>query len=79
MYCLINIIVKKCGNYGIGGHYWTHPDYHHPDPKYEDAHHTGNRVATVLTVLEAPKAGSLYMFLLHSIISTEYLCLRYSM
>ena len=48
----------QCGNYGIGGHYWTHPDYHNPSP-----HHwmypgsVGNRVATILTILDSPSAG----------------------
>jgi len=42
-----------CGNYGIGGHYYTHPDYRQKDKIPEN----GNRVATILTVLDAPKAG----------------------
>jgi len=46
-----------CGNYGIGGHYWIHPDYHFPNPKHYLPGSVGNRVATVLTVLENPQAG----------------------
>merc|ERR1711976_66773 len=46
-----------CGNYGIGGHYWIHPDYHHPSHTHYFPGSTGNRVATVLTVLENPEAG----------------------
>ena len=40
-----------CGNYGIGGNYWTHHDSH-----------KSNRVATILTVFEAPKAGMFLYF-----------------
>ena len=46
-----------CGNYGIGGHYWIHPDYHRNSPMHYLPGSTGNRVATVLTVLESPEAG----------------------
>ena len=42
---------------GIGGHYWIHPDYHHPSHTHYFPGSTGNRVATVLTVLENPEAG----------------------
>jgi len=45
-----------CGNYGIGGHYWTHPDYYSKE-RVKEMGTKGNRVATILTVLEAPKAG----------------------
>ena len=51
------IIHLQCGNYGIGGHYWTHPDYYSRD-RIGEAGARGNRVATILTVLEAPKAGT---------------------
>lgn len=46
-----------CGNYGIGGHYFIHPDYH--NYRHTDYHpyNTGNRLATILTVLQAPEAG----------------------
>ena len=47
-----------CGNYGIGGHYWMHPDYHHDNPESYLAGRTGNRVATILTVLAGPEAGN---------------------
>ena len=47
----------QCGNYGIGGHYFIHPDYHHPHPQHYVPGATGNRVATVMTVLESPTAG----------------------
>ncbi len=46
-----------CGNYGIGGHYWMHPDYHNDYPEHYLPGSSGNRVATILTVLESPKAG----------------------
>jgi prolyl 4-hydroxylase len=46
-----------CGNYGIGGHYWIHPDYHQPNLNHYMPSSSGNRVATVLTVLENPEAG----------------------
>lgn len=47
-----------CGNYGIGGHYWTHPDYHNPNPEFWlQPGSVGNRVATILTILDAPTAG----------------------
>lgn len=42
-----------CGNYGIGGHYGVHPDYH----KYSDPSYNINRVSTVLSVLDDPEAG----------------------
>ena len=42
-----------CGNYGIGGHYGVHPDYH----KYSAPSDNINRVSTVLSVLDEPKAG----------------------
>lgn len=47
----------QCGNYGIGGHYFIHPDYH--NYRHTDYHpyNTGNRLATILTVLQAPEAG----------------------
>jgi hypothetical protein len=49
----------QCGNYGIGGHYWTHPDYHHPSPEHWlNPRSVGNRVATILTILDAPSAGT---------------------
>jgi hypothetical protein len=49
----------QCGNYGIGGHYWTHPDYHNPSPAHwMNPNSVGNRVATILTLLDAPSAGS---------------------
>lgn len=47
----------QCGNYGIGGHYFIHPDYHPANPSNYFAGATGNRVATVMTVLESPEAG----------------------
>ena len=46
-----------CGNYGIGGHYWIHPDAHHANPIHYLPQSSGNRVATILTVLENPEAG----------------------
>lgn len=46
-----------CGNYGIGGHYWIHPDYHQPRVTDYWPGNMGNRVATVLTVLENAEAG----------------------
>lgn len=46
-----------CGNYGIGGHYWLHPDYHFASEKHYHPMSSGNRVATILTILENPIAG----------------------
>merc|ERR1712223_297310 len=46
-----------CGNYGIGGHYWIHPDYHFASEKHYHPMSSGNRVATILTILENPIAG----------------------
>ena len=45
-----------CGNYGIGGHYGTHPDYYKYDTPLRDYENI-NRVSTVMTVLDAPEAG----------------------
>ena len=42
-----------CGNYGIGGHYGVHPDYH----KYSAPSYNINRISTVLSVLDDPEAG----------------------
>ena len=42
-----------CGNYGIGGHYGVHPDYHH----YSKPNYNINRISTVLSVLDDPEAG----------------------
>ena len=42
-----------CGNYGIGGHYGVHPDYHH----YSKPNYNINRISTVLSVLDEPEAG----------------------
>ena len=49
----------KCGNYGIGGHYWTHPDYFTKEQTLNKTGNIGNRAATIITVLEAPVAGIL--------------------
>eukprot|EP00095_Tigriopus_kingsejongensis_P006819 maker-scaffold82_size396747-snap-gene-1.16 protein:Tk06819 transcript:maker-scaffold82_size396747-snap-gene-1.16-mRNA-1 annotation:"hypothetical protein DAPPUDRAFT_308081" len=46
-----------CGNYGIGGHYFIHPDFHQYRASDYIPHSTGNRVSTILTVLQAPEAG----------------------
>lgn len=47
-----------CGNYGIGGHYGTHPDFSKWDPNaFRDATSRVNRISTVMTVLDAPIAG----------------------
>ena len=49
----------QCGNYGIGGHYGTHPDFYDYD---ESAFHKPeskiNRISTVMTILEGPEAGN---------------------
>ena len=45
-----------CGNYGIGGHYGTHPDYYKYNTPAKDYANI-NRVSTVMTVLDAPDAG----------------------
>ena len=55
-----------CGNYGIGGHYHTHPDYHVPNEKFyrvdmnetmDKTTYSGNRVATIMTIFHSPEAG----------------------
>jgi len=53
----------QCGNYGIGGHYGTHPDYYDYDErKFYDPESRINRISTVMTVLEAPEAGGATAF-----------------
>ena len=48
----------QCGNYGIGGHYGTHPDfYDYDESKFYDPESKINRISTVMAVLEAPEAG----------------------
>ncbi len=47
----------QCGNYGIGGWYFIHPDFHHNNHYGLGGRIGGNRVSTILTVLEAPLAG----------------------
>ncbi len=50
----------QCGNYGIGGHYGTHPDFYDYDEKaFYDPNSKINRISTVMAVLEAPEAGKL--------------------
>ncbi|XP_023331149.1 prolyl 4-hydroxylase subunit alpha-2 [Eurytemora carolleeae] len=39
------------GNYGIGGSYGVHPDYHHPESS------TDNRIMTTMTVVSSPVQG----------------------
>lgn len=47
-----------CGNYGIGGHYGTHPDFNaYQEHLFYDPNSRANRIATVMTVLEAPSSG----------------------
>ena len=50
----------QCGNYGIGGHYGTHPDFSpYVNTKYYyDTTSRVNRISTVMAVLEAPEAGN---------------------
>ncbi|CAB4058586.1 P4HA [Lepeophtheirus salmonis] len=46
-----------CGNYGIGGHYGTHPDfsaYSHEEFKVPGS--KVNRISTVMTILQSPSA-----------------------
>jgi hypothetical protein len=51
-------VTFQCGNYGIGGHYGTHPDYYDYDERsFYDPESKINRISTVMTVLEAPEAG----------------------
>ena len=53
----------QCGNYGIGGHYGTHPDfYDYDERKFYDPQSKINRVSTVMAVLEAPEAGGATAF-----------------
>lgn len=52
-----------CGNYGIGGFYGVHADYFEYDPNNVFRYHKDiNRIATVMTVLEAPEAGGATVF-----------------
>lgn len=47
-----------CGNYGIGGHYGTHPDFNaYTESLFYDPNSRANRIATVMTILEAPSSG----------------------
>lgn len=53
----------QCGNYGIGGDYWPHMDrmqLKDSDPKLLDPTFAGDRVATIVNVLQAPQAGILF-------------------
>jgi len=53
--------IFQCGNYGIGGHYGTHPDYYdYEEEKFYDPESNINRISTVMAVLEAPEAGFLH-------------------
>ena len=45
----------KCGNYGVGGDYWAHMD-RNKDP-IRGPEGTGDRVATVVNILQAPESG----------------------
>ena len=45
--------VIQLGGYGIGGSYWPHVDYSGPGVKGP-----GERLATIVTILDAPKAGT---------------------
>ena len=47
-------LFEQCGNYGIGGHYGTHPDYH---PYINQEHEKINRISTVMVNFFAPEAG----------------------
>ncbi len=47
-----------CGNYGIGGWYFIHPDFHNNNHYHNGGRTGGNRVSTILTVLQAPTAGN---------------------
>ena len=49
--------ITKVGNYGIGGSYQVHGDYHVPSERLIDIPPTGNRIATLMAYLEAPESG----------------------
>ena len=48
-----------CGNYGIGGHYGTHPDFDSPNNmRWNDPNEKRfNRISTVMAIFDAPRAG----------------------
>ena len=54
--------IEKCGNYGIGGDYWTHMDENNVDPDphanvFNNKEYPGKPIITLLNVLQAPEAG----------------------
>lgn len=52
-----------CGNYGIGGHYGTHPDFSdYDEAKFLIPGDRVNRISTVMMVLQAPVAGGATVF-----------------
>ena len=53
MYIEIN---KQCGNYGIGGEYMNHMDK--LDKIERHRNETGDRLATIVTVLQSPIIGT---------------------
>ena len=49
------VFALQCGNYGVGGDYWAHMDLNvDPNRGPED---TGDRVATIVYILQAPESG----------------------
>ena len=53
------IFVLQCGNYGVGGDYWAHMDRSKggPDGPYRGPYGSGDRLATIVNILQVPKAG----------------------
>ena len=53
MYIEIN---KQCGNYGIGGEYMSHMDKLDNIERHRSE--TGDRLATIVTILQSPIIGT---------------------
>ena len=51
--------LNQIGNYGMGGTYQVHADYHGPE-KITNIPPTGDRIATLMTYLHAPRAGAMF-------------------
>ena len=59
IFYVVIIFTLQCGNYGVGGDYWAHMDRSKggTDGPYRGPNGTGDRLATIVNILQAPKAG----------------------